>query len=1132
MILKLIKLYFLILCFPVLANNEFSDLESNFQEVFYEYKDCNEEYLNFSNSKKHIKSFLNHPTSEYVFEISKITKVDIDTFQQLIKSRCNPEEIFLNTPTYISNIFNSQSQNKDFLLSAALNLVPIAIVFNDSVDTQRHYDFLGDIFSLVNKNVNKLVLNGNWAYSISSLYNSILHTSALGFSELNNENQSYANFLLFTNLESLIFKSLTPNFTDESLTIIAETLMMTRISKLEEHRFFGSSDDEYIMKEQFLNIYLNNYDKNKIKYNEFSLYDLSLRDRNIYLEIGLDSVDRITNLLQDKKTSALTSESEIRFAQIIFNILADKFYEDPYLVLENSIFGLNLISMGQIDTCPFMNKEINIENSYNYYSKVATLDLLKSSCHDDTRYFNNALSNLLKGLNLVENNSIDITIDISLYDDKSIYVEDSMILSLTLVQYILNSEDLSLDSKFIDLLFSVQEEALAKIKPTSINNSEGFIYLGLFETISMLVEDISAEYVNFKQRSDNFLETVFLKFPIDAIAMKEELIVLIGQSNPDQINDIFMSARLTQWYLKTFILKYYDLESYLWPEKIVNDITKTDFNDKKLENIFNNLDLLTFIIDNLDNIFKGPDYFLFIFKDQSLDKWYLFRELVPIEIYTKYTLFLSNKISFDEYTSLSEKRFNQLLKIRPNNIALQKFREDLIDNDFYKPLRDVLIEYDNLHNEFLRYKEEQYIMTNYFQQSRSQRNSEYILQNKIKLQNVESILFSIQDEDLFASLFSFESHDLKHFQNSLKYDEMMISPVMSPDGTFGYINYVSKDNITVIPFFEPINIYADILINDYKNPNSDNYLWLASNLYYNLLNPIEEILGTKAKRFNDIFIIPDPSIKSLPYHALYDYDENKWSIEKYNFKYLSSEKLYLYLDNQKISKNQRFVGIGNPSLNKKSIQSDIEKFLTERSEIGITNIKELYELPETEDELTNISKFFKSKVLFFQDDAKELLIHNEHLKISDVLAFATHTIRGIDINAAYSDRGLVFTPGYAGSGDDGFVGSLDISDINFKSSPFVMLSACNTIDSPYYESLPFSGLAKSFMKAGANSVLMSLWNIDSISAKRFNESIFNKYFFTTSFFVSDSIQDSMIEMIESRNYSHPYYWAPYTYLGK
>ena len=104
--------------------------------------------------------------------------------------------------------------------------------------------------------------------------------------------------------------------------------------------------------------------ENKIKYNEFSLYNVSIRERNIYLDITLDAVDRISNLLQDKKTSVLTSESEIKLTQIILNILADKFYENPYLVLENSLFALNLISLDQIDTCPFMHKEINIENSY------------------------------------------------------------------------------------------------------------------------------------------------------------------------------------------------------------------------------------------------------------------------------------------------------------------------------------------------------------------------------------------------------------------------------------------------------------------------------------------------------------------------------------------------------------------------------------------------------------------------------------------------------------------------------------------------------------------------------------------------------------------------------------------------
>jgi CHAT domain-containing protein len=70
------------------------------------------------------------------------------------------------------------------------------------------------------------------------------------------------------------------------------------------------------------------------------------------------------------------------------------------------------------------------------------------------------------------------------------------------------------------------------------------------------------------------------------------------------------------------------------------------------------------------------------------------------------------------------------------------------------------------------------------------------------------------------------------------------------------------------------------------------------------------------------------------------------------------------------------------------------------------------------------------------------------------------------------------------------------------------------------------------MNAGANSVLMSLWNIDSYSAKVFNESLFEKSIFTNSFYLSDSIQDSMIDMINSEQYSHPYYWAPYIYLGR
>ena len=93
----------------------------------------------------------------------------------------------------------------------------------------------------------------------------------------------------------------------------------------------------------------------------------------------------------------------------------------------------------------------------------------------------------------------------------------------------------------------------------------------------------------------------------------------------------------------------------------------------------------------------------------------------------------------------------------------------------------------------------------------------------------------------------------------------------------------------------------------------------------------------------------------------------------------------------------------------------------------------------------------------------------------------------------------------------------------------MLLNACIIIESPYYGSQPFSGLAGSFMNAGADSLLISLWNIDSLSAKSFTESIFNT---DDEIYMSQSVNKSMLDMIYSENYSHPYYWAPYIYLGR
>lgn len=1133
---SLIRLFFLIISFTTNLEASLTKLESNFTDVYYNYDECNDEYIAFVESKSNLKDFYGKEINKEEFLISELSKNDLIFIQQTLSNYCNLENSFDTLTSNLEKIFQSDSKNKDFLLTLHLyNMAGVLILFKTD-NASPIYNSLSSALSIIKQNLVNLDIDRNWSYSILSLYNSISYGSLVEFSDAINEdyeNQNYQNFLLYSTLEDLILSTVNPNLKYKDLKSIARTLMLTRIKAIEENKYFGTSSEQYLMKEEFFNVYLNNYEDGRVKYKEFSTYKVIPEvwkvDHFIEINLDLEVLNAITVMQSDKTTTAKVSDIDIKFSQKILEILSQKFDENPYEIVSRTIFATNMIVNNNVDTCSFKDKKIIKTKKLEYFSAITKLNFLKHACDDNLEYHKKIIQDLLRGLNLINKDSINI----NSYESEIIYIEDSIVLFIALISILQNSEYKFNDNE-MTLLYEFVESIISKFRSEKIGSSDDLLFLGLFETMKFMLNNISVGNNTYAKKFNEIEESIFIKFPFDALELKKTFAKSVDDIDSDNINDLFMSARYTTWYLKYFILKFYDDETHLWPSKIVDEISSLKNDDIKYKDLLSNLELLSYVIDNLDQIFKGPDYFLFIFKDQSIDKWYLFRELVPLEIYLKYSLLLSEKITNEQYFSFSEKRADQLLKIRPNNIALQKFRESLIKGNYHKPIKNILLNYDDVHNEYLRQKDTQYIMQKSSMNYRKQSLTNYISDLKFKLLDIEDTLFSDEYKDILPSLFSFESHDVKSLQASLEDHEMIISPVMSPDGMLGFTNYITANSIISIPFFEPINIYSELLLSQYTNPKSDNFNWYASNLYYNLIYSIENIHGRNMNQYKDIYIVPDTSMQKIPYHALYDSNNEKWAIEKYNFKYLSSEKLYLYIEKHKISRNHKFIGIGNPSLNNKNLKSQIEKYFNERSEIGVSNINELYELPETEEELKNISNFFNSKLLFFQDDAKEYLINRPYFKDADVMAFATHTVRGTDVNNYFNDRGLVFTPtyDYRKTDEDGFVGSLDISEINLTKNPFVMLSACNTFDSPYYNSLPFSGLPKSFMNAGANSVLMSLWNIDSYSAKVFNESLFDKSIFTNSFYLSDSIQDSMIEMINSEKYSHPYYWAPYIYLGR
>ena len=176
-------------------------------------------------------------------------------------------------------------------------------------------------------------------------------------------------------------------------------------------------------------------------------------------------------------------------------------------------------------------------------------------------------------------------------------------------------------------------------------------------------------------------------------------------------------------------------------------------------------------------------------------------------------------------------------------------------------------------------------------------------------------------------------------------------------------------------------------------------------------------------------------------------------------------------------------------------------------------------LSETRDEINESSKFFENKSLFTKNRATVSNLLRSDTQNS-VIHIATHNTF-IPKSGFIELPALVFTKT---DNEDGYLDAIEIQDLILKNSN-VILSACETFSEIETESEPFSGLVKSFILAGAQSVMATRWEIESISASRFVSSYIGEI--STSQNQSKAISKVQRSFIGSDDYSSPFYWAPY-----
>jgi len=187
----------------------------------------------------------------------------------------------------------------------------------------------------------------------------------------------------------------------------------------------------------------------------------------------------------------------------------------------------------------------------------------------------------------------------------------------------------------------------------------------------------------------------------------------------------------------------------------------------------------------------------------------------------------------------------------------------------------------------------------------------------------------------------------------------------------------------------------------------------------------------------------------------------------------------------------------------------------------------LSNLPNSNEEVLAASSGFKDleKTILTGAAATEGAIKQAPLGDYRILHFAVHGITDRD----RPDRaGLLFLQDHQAQ-EDGLLQASEIAQIKLRAD-LVVLSACDTAIGPIEGQEGISTLSKSFLLAGAQAVVSTLWSLDDNSSLDLIKRFYEHY--RTSNSPADSLALAKQDMLKKFGHgTDPYYWAAFTFEG-
>jgi len=350
----------------------------------------------------------------------------------------------------------------------------------------------------------------------------------------------------------------------------------------------------------------------------------------------------------------------------------------------------------------------------------------------------------------------------------------------------------------------------------------------------------------------------------------------------------------------------------------------------------------------------------------------------------------------------------------------------------------------------------------------------------------------------------------------MKRDETVVDYYISAPGSNGsgslYIFIITRDKITFYEELLDTLFFSKAALINELNPDPQlqveeytQYTGALNYMYDKLVRPVEENFCGK-----NLIIIPDGEISWIPFDALLSSPPATGQKDFETLDYLISRYIISYSYSSSLVFNARY-----------KLTNKVVSFLPDYR----NNENVGYETLEGAGEETgSIYKWFRGERFPGERATKSNFL--EILDDRNIIHLAMHSVPD------------TLTPGYSfllfgqesDPDKDGKLFNYEIS-LSRINSPLVVISACNSGSGKLYHSEGLMSIARSFMLAGAPSVVKTSWKINDETSSQIMSS-FYKYL-SKGKPGNEALWLAKLDYLKKSPpaYTSPYYWAAYEIIG-